>query len=77
MITLVPLTDETKGMIGEDQFRRMKKTSWFINVARGPIVDEGALVKALKEGWIAGAGLDVFEKRNCCRRKARCGTWTT
>ena len=62
MITLVPLTDETKGMIGEDQFRRMKKTAWFINVARGPIVDEGALVKALKEGWIAGAGLDVFEK---------------
>ena len=62
VITLVPLTEETRGMIGEDQFRRMKKTAWFINVARGPIVDEKALIKALKEGWIAGAGLDVFEK---------------
>ena len=62
VIALVPLTDETRGMIGEEQFRRMKKTAWFINVARGPIVDEKALIKALKEGWIAGAGLDVFEK---------------
>lgn len=62
VITLVPLTDETRGMIGENQFRRMKKTAWFINVARGPIVDERALERALKEGWIAGAGLDVFEK---------------
>jgi phosphoglycerate dehydrogenase-like enzyme len=62
VIVLVPLTDKTRRMIGEDQFRRMKKTAWFINVARGPIVDEKALIKALKEGWIAGAGLDVFEK---------------
>jgi phosphoglycerate dehydrogenase-like enzyme len=62
VITLVPLTDETRGMIGEGQFKRMKKTAWFINVARGPIVDEEALIKALEEGRIAGAGLDVFEK---------------
>ena len=62
VITLVPLTDETRGMIGEDQFKRMKKTAWFINVARGPIVDEEALIKALEEGRIAGAGLDVFEQ---------------
>ena len=62
VITLVPLTDETRGMIGEDQFKRMKKTAWFINVARGPIVDEKALIKALEEGRIAGAGLDVFEQ---------------
>lgn len=62
VITLVPLTDETKGMIGEKQFRRMKETAWFINVARGPVVDEKALIKALEEGRIAGAGLDVFEK---------------
>jgi phosphoglycerate dehydrogenase-like enzyme len=62
VVTLVPLTEQTKKMIGEEQFKRMKKTAWFINVARGPVVDEQALIKALKEGWIAGAGLDVFEK---------------
>jgi phosphoglycerate dehydrogenase-like enzyme len=49
-------------MIGEEQFRKMKKTAWFINVARGDVVDEAAMIKALREGWIAGAGLDVFEK---------------
>lgn len=57
-----PLTDETKGMIGERELRKMKKTAFLINAARGPIVDETALIKALNEGWIAGAGLDVFEK---------------
>ncbi len=62
VIILVPLTDETKGMIGEEQFKKMKQTAWFINVARGPVVKEEALIKAVKEGWIAGAGLDVFEK---------------
>ncbi len=62
VVILVPLTDKTKGMIGEDQFRKMKKTAWFINVARGPIVQEKALIRAIEEGWIAGAGLDVFEK---------------
>jgi phosphoglycerate dehydrogenase-like enzyme len=62
VVTLVPLTEQTKKMIGEEQFRKMKKTAWFINVARGPVVDEQALIKALGEGWIAGAGLDVFEK---------------
>lgn len=62
IITLVPLTDETKRMIGEEQFRKMKQTAWFINVARGPVVDEQALIRAVKEGWIAGTGLDVFEK---------------
>ena len=40
----------------------MKKTAYLINVARGPVVDEKALNKALKEGWIAGAGIDVYEK---------------
>ena len=57
----VPLDHATRGMIHEDRLRLMKKTAFLINTARGPIVDEKALYKALKEGWIAGAGLDVFE----------------
>lgn len=57
-----PLTPETHGMIGERELRMMKKTAYIINTARGPIIQESALYKALKEGWIAGAGLDVYEK---------------
>ncbi len=56
----VPLTDETEGLIGEEELKRMKPTAFLINCARGPIVDEDALLKALKEGWIAGAALDVY-----------------
>ena len=57
----VPLTPETRQMFGEAQFRKMKPTAIFINMARGPVHDEAALVRALREGWIAGAGLDVYE----------------
>ena len=61
-VTLHPLlTPETHHLIGADQLRMMKPTSYLINAARGPVVDEGALVQALSEGWIAGAGLDVYE----------------
>jgi len=56
-----PLTKETYHLINEDKLRVMKKTAYLINTARGPIVDEKALYKALKERWIAGAALDVFE----------------
>lgn len=56
-----PSTPEAYHMLGEEQFKLMKNTSLFINNGRGPTVDEGALIKALKEGWIAGAGLDVLE----------------
>jgi len=55
------LTDETCGMIGERELRMMKPTAYFINTARGAIVKEDALAVALKEKWIEGAGLDVFE----------------
>jgi len=58
----VALEDETRGMIGEKEFDLMKKTSYLINTARGPVMDEGALYKALKEGKIAGAAIDVYSK---------------
>jgi glyoxylate reductase len=57
----VPLTPETRHMFGEAEFRKMKPTARFINMARGQVHDEAALVRALQEGWIAGAGLDVYE----------------
>ena len=56
------LTKETEHMIGERELKLMKKTAFIINTARGAILDEKALIKALKEGWIAGAALDVFEE---------------
>ena len=57
----VPLTPDTRHLFGEAEFRKMKPTASFINMARGAVVDEAALVRALREGWIAGAGLDVYE----------------
>ena len=56
-----PLTPETYHMIGENELKMMKSSAYLINTGRGKCVDEKALVKALKEGWIRGAALDVFE----------------
>ena len=58
----VPLMDSTHHLIGESQIGLMKKTVIFVNTSRGPVLDQKALLKALKEGRIGGAGLDVFEK---------------
>jgi len=55
-----PLTPETKGLFGESAFKKMKKKAYLVNTARGPVVDEAALAKALDAGEIAGAGLDVM-----------------
>ena len=57
----LPATPEAVGFLKEHHFRQMKKNAIFINTGRGPTVDEAALIKALEEKWIAGAGLDVFE----------------
>lgn len=57
-----PQTPETHHLIGERELRRMRRTAYLINTSRGPLVDEPALVRALGEGWIAGAGLDVYER---------------
>jgi len=57
-----PLTSETRHLFNEAAFRKMKPSAFFINVGRGPVHDQQALYRALKEGWIAGAGLDVLEK---------------
>ena len=62
LLVAAPLTSETHYMIDERELRMMKPTSFIINIARGSIINEAALVRALKENWIAGAGLDVFEK---------------
>ncbi|MBN1614519.1 MAG: D-2-hydroxyacid dehydrogenase [Deltaproteobacteria bacterium] len=62
VVLSLPLTAETRGMIGERELRAVQPEAYLINVARGAVVDEDVLVRALQEGWIAGAGLDVFTK---------------
>lgn len=58
----VTVTPETRGMIGEPQLRLMKPTAYLVNTARGEVLDEDAMVRALQDGWIAGAALDVFHE---------------
>ncbi|MFB4163201.1 2-hydroxyacid dehydrogenase [Alteribacillus sp. JSM 102045] len=62
VMLLTPLTDETRGMIGAEEFKKMKHDAVFLNGGRGPVVVEEDLIRALQEGWINAAGLDVFEK---------------
>jgi phosphoglycerate dehydrogenase-like enzyme len=61
LVNLLPLTDKTRGMIGADIFEVMKPTAVLVNIGRGGVVDETALIDALKNGRLGGAALDVFE----------------
>ena len=61
VVDLVPVSDATRGMFGRAQFEAMKPTAFFVNTGRGPTADEDALVRALSEHRIVGAGLDVFD----------------
>ncbi|MEA3321780.1 MAG: D-2-hydroxyacid dehydrogenase [Bacillota bacterium] len=62
VVITLPLTDETEGMFGREEFNRMKKSAFLINIGRGEVIVENELVQALQENIIAGAGLDVFIK---------------
>jgi len=61
VVLTVPLTDETRGIIGEEEFRLMKPSAHIINIGRGGTIQQDAMIRALQEGWIAGAGLDVTD----------------
>jgi phosphoglycerate dehydrogenase-like enzyme len=60
VVLAVPLTEATRELIDAAALRRMQSGAWLVNIARGAVVDEDALLRALREGWIAGAALDVF-----------------
>lgn len=62
VVLSMPLTPETRGMIGDSELKAMKPTAGLINIARGPVVDEAALIRALNDGTIAAAALDVFDQ---------------
>jgi D-3-phosphoglycerate dehydrogenase len=68
LVIQAPLTKETRHMIGEAELRQMKPTAFLINTARGPIVSDEALYRGLREGWIAGAGLDDIEEEPAKQR---------
>src|SRR5262249_37064468 len=62
LIVTLPSTPETRGIVGTDALRRIKRGAWLVNVSRGNVVDEDALVKALASGHLGGAALDAFAK---------------
>ncbi len=62
MVIAAPLTDQTAGLIGAEQLGQMREGGWLINIARGRLIDELALRRALESGWIGGAVLDVFSE---------------
>jgi D-3-phosphoglycerate dehydrogenase len=62
VVATVLLNDETRHLMNAQRFAQMKRSAYFINLSRGPIADEAALIAALRGGTIAGAGIDVFEQ---------------
>ena len=62
VLVALPLTNDTEGILGEREFRMMKKSAYLINISRGPLVQEDPLMDALQKGQIAGAVLDVFNE---------------
>jgi phosphoglycerate dehydrogenase-like enzyme len=76
LVITAPLTPETRGMIGERELHLMKHTAYIVNVGRGPIIQEEPLYRALKEGWIAGAGLDVWWSEPWLNLSAESGSQT-
>ena len=62
VVLAIPLTKETEKLIGEAELRAMRPNAYLVNIARGRVIDEKVLIRALQEGWIAGAGLDVTEE---------------
>jgi phosphoglycerate dehydrogenase-like enzyme len=62
VVLALPLARASRGILGRDEFQAMKSSAFLVNIGRGGVVDESMLVQALHEGWIAGAGLDVFEE---------------
>jgi phosphoglycerate dehydrogenase-like enzyme len=62
VVVAAPLNDETRGLVGEREFAAMKDSAVVINLGRGPVIDETAMVKALSQRWIKGAALDVFDE---------------
>ena len=73
----VPLTDETRGMIGAAELRAMRSSAFLINIARGEVVDEAALVRCLRAGGLAGAALDVFDEEPLPAESIRSGRCPT
>jgi D-3-phosphoglycerate dehydrogenase len=71
LIIQSPLTADTRGLFDEDRLRQMKRSAILVNTARGPIVEDGALYRALEEGWIAGAALDDIEEEPAKQRDWR------
>ncbi len=62
VVITLPLTDKTHHLFDEEMFRAMRENAFVVNIGRGPVINERDLIRALKKGWIAGAGLDVFEE---------------
>ncbi|MGG4034312.1 D-2-hydroxyacid dehydrogenase [Paenibacillus cisolokensis] len=77
VVNVLPLTEDTRRLFGAGAFRRMKRTARFLNIGREPTVDTDALVEALREGTIAGAGLDVTDPEPLPEGHPRYGAWTT